>query len=138
MQNLPETARALMESQAYPDQPGKIALMQTQMSFVFLTGDYVYKMKKPVNLGYLDYTALEQRRFFCQKEVELNQRLCPEAYLEMVSITRQGDRITPSVQSSKCLRSAAAGRREKSRIPEPEKRATSPSAAPRPIHRLTP
>jgi len=94
MQNLPETARALMNPRAYPGQPEKIDLMQTQMSFIFLAGDYVYKMKKPVNLGYLDYTTLEQRRFFCQKEVELNQRLCPEAYLEMVSITRRGDRIS--------------------------------------------
>jgi aminoglycoside phosphotransferase family enzyme len=94
MQNLPETARALMNPQAYPDKPEKIELIQTQMSFVFLTGDYVYKMKKPVNLGYLDYTTLEQRHYFCNKELELNQRLCPEAYLEMVPVTRQEDCIS--------------------------------------------
>jgi hypothetical protein len=57
------------------------------MSFVFLTGEYVYKVKKPVNLGYLDYTSLEKRRFFCQQELELNRRLCPEVYLAVVPIT---------------------------------------------------
>ncbi|MBA7714330.1 hypothetical protein ES703_123349 [subsurface metagenome] len=62
------------------------------MSFVFLTDDYVYKVKKPVNLGYLDYTTLDKRHFYCQREVELNQRLCPEVYLGVVAITRdKGD-----------------------------------------------
>jgi aminoglycoside phosphotransferase family enzyme len=56
------------------------------MSFVFLTGDYVYKVKKPVNLGYLDYTTLEKRRFFCHQELELNRRLCPDVYLAVVPI----------------------------------------------------
>jgi aminoglycoside phosphotransferase family enzyme len=58
------------------------------MSFIFLTGEYVYKVKKPVNLGYLDYTTLEKRRFFCHQELELNKRLCPDAYLDVVAITR--------------------------------------------------
>jgi Uncharacterized protein conserved in bacteria len=57
------------------------------MSFVFLTGDYVYKVKKPVNLGYLDYTTLEKRFFFCYQELELNRRLCPDVYLAVVPIT---------------------------------------------------
>jgi len=57
------------------------------MSFILLTGEYVYKIKKPVNLGYLDYTTLEKRRFFCHQELELNRRLCPDAYLAVVPIT---------------------------------------------------
>ena len=57
------------------------------MSFVFLTGVYVFKVKKPVNLGYLDYTTLERRRFFCHQELELNRRLCPDTYLAVVPIT---------------------------------------------------
>jgi len=63
-------------------------LVQTQMSFIFLTDEYVYKVKKPVDLGYLDYTTLEKRRFFCHQELELNKRLCPDAYLDVVAITR--------------------------------------------------
>ena len=67
--------------------------MQTQMSFIFLTGDYVYKVKKPVDLGYLDYTTLEKRRFFCQQELQLNRRLCPDIYLELVPIVQHQDKI---------------------------------------------
>ena len=63
------------------------------MSFVLLTGDYVYKVKKPVNLGYLDYTTLDKRLFFCQKEVELNRRLCPDAYLGVVTVTNDNGLI---------------------------------------------
>jgi aminoglycoside phosphotransferase family enzyme len=59
------------------------------MSFIFLTGEYVYKIKKPVNLGYLDYTTLEKRRFFCHQELELNRRLCPHAYLAVVPIVEE-------------------------------------------------
>ncbi len=91
---LPEMVQAFLDPQIYPQAPRKVELMQTQMSFVFLAGDYVYKIKKPVNLGYLDYTSLESRRFFCQKEVELNRRLCPDAYLGVVSITREGGRFS--------------------------------------------
>jgi len=58
------------------------------MSFVFLTDDYVYKVKKPVNLGYLDYTTLDKRHLYCQREVELNRRLCPGVYLDVVPIIR--------------------------------------------------
>ncbi len=89
MSELPEMVQALLDPKIYPDASSGVELMQTQMSFVFLTGDYVYKVKKPVNLGYLDYTTLEKRYFYCQREVELNRRLCPEAYLGVVSITQK-------------------------------------------------
>ncbi len=84
---LPLIVEALLKPQAYPHEPQKIELVQTQMSFLFLTGDYVYKVKKPVDLGYLDYTTLEKRRFFCRQELELNRRLCPDVYLAVVPIT---------------------------------------------------
>jgi len=85
---LPELVKALLKPEAYPETTGKIELAQTQMSFVFLTDQFVYKVKKAVDLGYLDYTTLDKRRFFCQKEVELNRRLCPEIYLGVVPVTR--------------------------------------------------
>ncbi len=87
MSILPSTVGALLKSQAYPHKPQKIELVQTQMSLILLTGEYVYKIKKPVNLGYLDYTTLEKRHFFCHQEMELNRRLCPDAYLAVVPIT---------------------------------------------------
>jgi len=88
MQQLPEMVQTLLDPKTYPERPQQVELMQTQMSFAFLTDDYVYKVKKPVNLGYLDYTTLDKRHFFCQQEVELNRRLCPDVYLDVVTITR--------------------------------------------------
>jgi aminoglycoside phosphotransferase family enzyme len=85
--------RALLESEAYPHKPKKIELLQTQMSFIFLTGEYVYKIKKPVNLGYLDYTTLEKRHYFCCQELELNKRLCPGAYLAVVPIVEENNKL---------------------------------------------
>jgi len=81
--------QALLDPEAYPHKPQNIELVQTQMSFVFLAGKYVYKIKKPVNLGYLDYTTLEKRHFFCYQELELNRRLCPDAYLAVVPIVEE-------------------------------------------------
>ena len=83
----------LLQPESYPHQPAEIKLVQTQMSFVFLAGDYVYKVKKPVNLGFLDYTTLSKRRRFCRQEVELNRRLCPDVYLEVVAITRDREGV---------------------------------------------
>jgi len=88
MPQLPELVKALLKPRAYPETTKQVELVQTQMSFVFLTDDDVYKVKKPVNLDYLDYTTLEKRHFYCQREVELNRRLCPEVYLGVVPITR--------------------------------------------------
>ncbi len=87
MSELPELIQALLNPRLYPEPPQRVELVQTQMSYVLLAGDYAYKLKKPVNLGYLDYTTLEKRRALCYKETELNRRLCPDAYLGVVEIT---------------------------------------------------
>ena len=91
---LPEVIQALLDPETYPGTSQSVEMAQTQMSFVFLTGDYVYKVKKPVNLGYLDYTTLDKRYFYCQRELELNRRLCPDTYLGVVPITRNRDEVT--------------------------------------------
>ena len=83
-----QVVEALLRPEAYPEDPGKIELIQTHISFVFLTKKYVYKVKKAVNFGFLDFSALEKRRFFCEKELELNRRLCPDMYLEVVPINK--------------------------------------------------
>jgi len=77
-----------MKPEAYDEETGQIELIQTHISFVFLTKNLVYKMKKAVDLGFLDFTTLEKRRFFCEKELELNRRLCGDMYLEVVPINR--------------------------------------------------
>jgi len=93
MPQLPEMVQALLDPKAYPDTSQRVELVQTQMSFVFLTDNYVYKVKKPVNLGYLDYTTPERRHFYCQREIELNRRLCPDVYLSVVPITQDKGNI---------------------------------------------
>jgi aminoglycoside phosphotransferase family enzyme len=92
MSELPELVKALLEPRAYPEPPPQVELVQTQISYVFLAGDLVYKIKKPVDFGFLDYTTLEKRLYFCRKEVELNRRLCADAYLGVVPITRENGR----------------------------------------------
>jgi len=83
-----QVVEALMKPEAYDEEPGRIELIQTHISFVFLTRNFVYKVKKAVDLGFLDFTTLEKRRFFCEKELELNRRLCGDMYLEVVPINR--------------------------------------------------
>jgi len=83
-----QVVEALMRPEAYEEQPGRIELTQTHISFVFLTENFVYKVKKAVDLGFLDFKTLEKRRFFCEKELELNKRLCRGMYLEVVPINR--------------------------------------------------
>ncbi|MBW4678887.1 MAG: AAA family ATPase [Microcoleus vaginatus WJT46-NPBG5] len=70
-----------------------IELIQTHISFVLLTGDYVYKIKKPVYFGLLDYSTLEKRRFFCKRELLLNQWGAPDIYLEVLPITQLGSQF---------------------------------------------
>jgi len=83
-----QVVEALMKPETYDEDPGSIELVQTHISFVFLTSNFAYKVKKAVNLGFLDFTTLEKRRFFCEKELELNRRLCRDMYLEVVPINK--------------------------------------------------
>jgi aminoglycoside phosphotransferase family enzyme len=92
MTELPELMKALLDPRAYPGPPQKVELAQTQISYVFLTGEYVYKIKKPVDMGFLDYTTLEKRLYYCRREVALNRRLCPDTYLGVVPITQKKGR----------------------------------------------
>ena len=70
-----------------------IELMQTHVSSVLLAGDYVYKLKKPVNFGFLDYSSLEKRQHFCHEEIRLNGAIAPDIYLEVLPITQEGDKF---------------------------------------------
>ncbi|MGV8059510.1 MAG: AAA family ATPase [Smithellaceae bacterium] len=71
----------------YPHKPAAIELVQTHISYVFIAGDIVYKIKKPVNFGFLDFTSLEKRKYYCEEELRLNKRLAPSIYLDVVSIS---------------------------------------------------
>ncbi|MCP4120831.1 MAG: hypothetical protein GY751_03680, partial [Bacteroidetes bacterium] len=76
----------------YPHDVSTIEQRETHISKVFLTGEYAYKIKKPVYLDFLDFTTLEKRRHYCQQEVTLNKRLSTDIYLDVVPITQTNDR----------------------------------------------
>ena len=77
---------ALLRPQTYPHPVTQVEHMQTHISHVFLAGDYAYKLKKPVNLGFLDFTTLDKRERACADEVRLNARLAPDIYLGVVNL----------------------------------------------------
>jgi len=83
----------LQDPQIYPEKPQKIELVQTHISAIFLTDTHAYKVKKPVNFGFLDFTTLEKRKFYCHQEVDLNRRLAPEVYLGVVEIRSHDGRV---------------------------------------------
>jgi aminoglycoside phosphotransferase family enzyme/gluconate kinase len=82
----PELIRSLLQPAVYEHPVTEIQLIETHISWVILTGDYVYKIKKPVNLGFLDFSTLPRRRFCCNEELRLNSRLAAEIYLDVVAI----------------------------------------------------
>ena len=83
-----QVVEALRKPEAYDEEVRQIELKQTHISYVFLTKNFVYKVKKAVDFGFLDFSTLEKRRFFCEKELDLNRRLCGDMYLEVVPITK--------------------------------------------------
>ena len=92
-ENLPELIQQMLSPEFYPH-PVTIPIesIQTHASIVLLTGDFAYKLKKPVNFGFLDYSTVTKRQHFCTEEVRLNQRGAKELYLAVLPISKQGDR----------------------------------------------
>ncbi len=84
---------ALSNPRAYPHEVDVVEVRQTHISVVLLAGPFAYKLKKPVRLGYLDYTRLERRRHFCQEEVILNRRLAGDLYLGVVPVVDSGGQV---------------------------------------------
>jgi aminoglycoside phosphotransferase family enzyme/predicted kinase len=83
---------ALQNPALYPHPVDRFEVIETHISWVLLTGAYAYKLKKPVDFGFVNFTTLERRRFFCEEEVRLNQRMAPAWYLGVVAITGTLDR----------------------------------------------
>jgi len=73
-------------------------VIQTHISWVFIASPFVFKLKKPVNLGFLDFSTLEKRRHFCGREIELNRRLCPDIYLGVVPIYKNASGFSFNAQ----------------------------------------
>lgn len=86
---------ALRNPALYDHPVAGFTVVETHISWVILTGEYAYKIKKPVDLGFLDFSTLEKRRFYCEEELRLNRRLAPRLYLAVVAIT--GDARRPAL-----------------------------------------
>ncbi|MGK9417257.1 AAA family ATPase [Pseudomonas cedrina] len=78
---------ALQNPALYPHPVEAFQVIETHISWVVLTGPYAYKLKKPMNFGFLDFTDLEKRGHFCREELRLNQRLTQDLYLDVLPIT---------------------------------------------------
>jgi aminoglycoside phosphotransferase family enzyme/predicted kinase len=87
MQRQAEIFQAMAQPGFYPHTVTSVEKRETHISKVFLTGDYAYKVKKSVNLGFLDFTTLSKRRHFCHQELTLNRRLSKDVYLDVLPIT---------------------------------------------------
>ena len=90
-----ELVHALLDPGCYPHPAAHIEHIETHISDVLLTGQHAYKLKKPLALGFLDFSTLAKRHFFCCEELRLNRRLAPELYEDVVAIT--GTPAHPSV-----------------------------------------
>ena len=77
-----------------PDRTQRVSVVQTHISIVFVADDFVYKVKKPVNFGFLDFSTLEKRRYYCHQEVRLNRRLSRGLYIDVIPIIFDGNKHT--------------------------------------------
>jgi hypothetical protein len=105
--------KKLCDRAAFPHPVEKVQLIETHVSWVLLTGEYVYKIKKPVDLGFVDFTSLARRHHFCLEELRLNKRTTPDLYLDVVPIadTAEGPKIgqLPAVEYALKMRQFPAG-----------------------------
>ncbi|MBD2102785.1 AAA family ATPase [Leptolyngbya sp. FACHB-261] len=93
-QALPPLIRQMLATGFYDHEVTEpVELIQTHISYILLVGPYAYKVKKPMNFGFLDFTTLEQRRHFCEEELRLNRRAAPNLYLKVLPLTQTGEQF---------------------------------------------
>lgn len=86
--------RDLLRPEALPDATRKVSLVQTHISLVLVADRFVYKIKKPVNFGFLDFLTLDKRAFYCRRELNLNRRLAQEVYMDVLPVFFDGKRYS--------------------------------------------
>ncbi len=90
-QDLDELVRAFTDPGFHVHEPDEVTVLETHVSVLFFAGPRVYKLKKAVDLGFLDHRSLEVRRKVCADEVRLNERLAPGVYRAVIPVTRESD-----------------------------------------------
>ena len=86
---------ALRDPARSPLRPHRVRLIETHISWVLLAGKFAYKIKKAVNLEFLDFSTLAARRFYCEEELRINRRLAPQLYLDVIPIGGSPEQPTP-------------------------------------------
>jgi len=87
---IPKHIQAFYKPEAYPHPVNHIEMIQTHASWVFLTGPFAYKFKKPVDFGFMDFSTPAKRKYYCEQEFMLNRRLAPEIYLDVKRVYQHG------------------------------------------------
>ena len=90
-----ELIASLLKPEVYPHPVESLKLIETHISWVILTGAYAYKIKKSLKLDFLDFSTLQQRRYYCEEELRLNRRMAPQLYLDVVPIC--GSEMNPEI-----------------------------------------
>lgn len=85
--HFPLFIQAMLKPEFYDHPVDTCQLIETHISWVILTGDFAYKIKKPINLGFVDFSTLEKRKFYCEEELRLNRRLAPNIYLDVIPLS---------------------------------------------------
>jgi hypothetical protein len=110
----PPLIAALCDPACFPHPVKRVTVLETHISWVLLAGRYAYKIKKPVDLGFLDFSQLSQRHFYCQEEIRLNRRLAPGIYLQVTAIggspTQPKINAEPAFEYAVKMRRFAAGK----------------------------
>lgn len=94
MTTLPDKLSSLLNPQAYPHPVAEVQLVETHMSWVLLTGDFAYKIKKPVCYAFVDLRSPERRAFFCAEELRLNRRFARDLYIEVCEVTSSQGQVS--------------------------------------------
>ncbi|HLI92177.1 MAG TPA: hypothetical protein VKU83_01145, partial [Puia sp.] len=84
----------LISEGRFPGQMGRPELVETHISWVLLCERYAYKIKKPIRYSFLDFSTLEKRRYYCEKEIELNRRLTHDLYLDVQAIVEKSGQLS--------------------------------------------
>lgn len=99
----PLQIKKLLKTRCFPDNQVEPILKETHISWVILTSKYAYKIKKPLHYSFLDFSTLEKRKYFCEREVELNRRLAAKMYLKAIPIFMNGDTISLNNEDGKII-----------------------------------
>jgi aminoglycoside phosphotransferase family enzyme len=101
----------LLDPASLPDATKNVSVVQTHISVVIVADDFVYKIKKPVNFGFLDFLTLEKRAYYCRQELELNRRLAEDIYLDVIPVRSDGKRYSLRSQAGEVVEYAVKMRR---------------------------